>query len=54
MIPNHSNSIFPATKKAKFFFHPNKLPKDLTENQTQVMGILWDELCDIKNQTFAG
>jgi hypothetical protein len=37
--------IFPnrdsAAKKAKFFFHPDKLPKDLTENQTQLMKILW-------------
>jgi len=42
--------IFPnrdsAAKKAKFFFHPDKLPKDLTENQSRLMSILWDELCD--------
>jgi hypothetical protein len=42
--------IFPncdsAAKKAKFFFHPDKLPKDFTENQTQLMSILWDDLCD--------
>jgi hypothetical protein len=42
--------IFPyrdsAAKKAKFFFHPDKLPKDLTENQTKLMKVLWDELCD--------
>jgi len=31
--------IFPnrdsAAKKAKFFFHPDKLPKDFMKNQTQ-------------------
>jgi hypothetical protein len=37
----HAN---PASKKAKFFFHPDKLPKDLTENQTQLFKTLWNEL----------
>ncbi len=34
----------PASKKAKFFLHPDKLPKDLTENQTQLLKTIWNEL----------
>ena len=33
-----------ASKKAKHFLHPDKLPKDLTENQTQLFKTIWDEL----------
>ena len=37
----HTN---PASKKAKLFLHPDKLPKDLTENQTQLFKTIWNEL----------
>jgi hypothetical protein len=37
----HTN---PASKKAKFFLHPDKLPKDLTENQIQLLKTIWNEL----------
>jgi len=29
-------------RKAKFFLHPDKLPKDLTENQTILFKTMWD------------
>jgi len=35
-----------ATRKAKFFLHPDKLPKDLTENQTLLLKTIWDVLQD--------
>ena len=38
--------LITATKKAKFFFHPDKLPNDLTEKQIQLFKDLWDELCE--------
>lgn len=31
-----------AVRKAKFFLHPDKLPKDLTENQSTLFKTLWD------------
>ncbi len=37
----HTN---PASKKAKLFLHPDKLPKDLTENQTLLFKTIWDDL----------
>ena len=41
-----------ATKKAKLFFHPDKIPKDLTENQTHMFSNLWLELCDKESKFF--
>lgn len=38
------SNIDPATRKLKFFLHPDKLPKDLTKNQTQLFETLWNEL----------
>ena len=35
-----------AVRKAKFFLHPDKLPKDLTENQTLLFKTIWDVLAD--------
>ena len=35
-----------AVKKAKFFLHPDKLPKDLTDNQTLLFKTIWDVLQD--------
>jgi non-homologous end joining protein Ku len=35
-----------AVRKAKFFLHPDKLPKDLTENQTTLFKSLWDVIAD--------
>jgi len=31
-------------RKLKIFLHPDKLPKDLTQNQTQLFETLWNEL----------
>jgi len=31
-----------ALRKAKFFLHPDKLPKDLTENQSLLFKTIWD------------
>jgi len=31
-----------AVRKAKFFLHPDKLPKDLTDNQSTLFKTLWD------------
>jgi hypothetical protein len=33
-----------AMRKLKIFLHPDKLPKDLTQNQTQLFETLWNEL----------
>ena len=33
-----------AVRKAKFFLHPDKLPKDLTEKQTTLFKSIWDTL----------
>jgi len=33
-------------RKAKFFLHPDKLPKDLTENQAILFKTLWDVIRD--------
>ena len=35
-----------AVRKAKFFLHPDKLPKDLTDNQTLLFKTIWDVLQD--------
>jgi len=35
-----------AVRKAKFFLHPDKLPKDLTENQAILFKTLWDVIRD--------
>mmetsp|Transcript_11546 Transcript_11546/g.28447 ORF Transcript_11546/g.28447 Transcript_11546/m.28447 type:complete len:1057 (-) Transcript_11546:58-3228(-) len=32
--------------KAKFFLHPDKLPKDLTEDQALVFRVIWDAIQD--------
>jgi hypothetical protein len=45
LIPSSTMTYtHPASKKAKFFFHPDKLPKDLTDNQAQLFKTLWNEL----------
>mmetsp|Transcript_26946 Transcript_26946/g.42587 ORF Transcript_26946/g.42587 Transcript_26946/m.42587 type:complete len:113 (-) Transcript_26946:110-448(-) len=33
-------------RNAKFFLHPDKLPKDLTENQTLVFTTMWDVIAE--------
>ena len=40
-----------AVRKAKFFLHPDKLPKDLTENQTLLFKTIWDVLQDSEAAT---
>jgi len=35
-----------AVRKAKFFLHPDKLPKDLTENQTLLFKTIWNVIQD--------
>lgn len=35
---------FSAVRKAKFFLHPDKLPKDVTENQALVFRTIWDAI----------
>lgn len=35
-----------AVRKSKFFLHPDKLPKDLTDNQTLLFKTIWDVLQD--------
>jgi len=37
-----------AVRKAKFFLHPDKLPKDLTENQTLLFKSIWDVIQDLE------
>ncbi len=37
-------TFIPASKKVKLFLHPDKLPKDLTENQAQLFKTLWNDL----------
>ena len=37
-----------ATRKAKFFLHPYKLPHDLTVKQTQLFRTIWNELQEKK------
>ena len=41
-----------AARKAKFFLHPDKLPKDLNENQTILFKTIWDVLQDREAATF--
>jgi len=38
-------------RNAKFFLHPDKLPKDLTENQTLVFKTLWDVIAEQEEAT---
>jgi hypothetical protein len=33
-------------RKTKFFLHPDKLPKDLTNEQSFVCKMLWDIVAD--------
>ena len=35
-----------AVRKAKFFLHPDKLPKDLTNDQTLLFKTLWGVLLE--------
>jgi len=35
-----------AARKAKFFLHPDKLPKDLTENQTILFSTIWNVIAE--------
>jgi hypothetical protein len=35
-----------AVRKTKFFLHPDKLPKDLSTEQTFVCKMLWDIVAD--------
>ncbi|KAL7536806.1 hypothetical protein ACHAXR_007410, partial [Thalassiosira sp. AJA248-18] len=41
-----------AVRKAKFFLHPDKLPKDLTENQTLLFKTLWNVITEREAATF--
>ena len=36
--------ISKAVRKAKFFLHPDKLPKDLTENPTLLFKTIWNAI----------
>jgi len=38
--------LYRATRKAKFFLHPDKLPKDLTENQTILFSTIWNVIAE--------
>ncbi|KAL7545163.1 hypothetical protein ACHAWF_008518 [Thalassiosira exigua] len=40
-----------AVRKAKFFLHPDKLPKDLTENQTMLFSTIWNTIADKESAT---
>lgn len=40
------NKLAKAVKKLRFFLHPDKLPRDLTEEQTFVCKMLWDVTSD--------
>ena len=31
-----------AARKAKFFLHPDKIPKDLNEDQSLLLKTIWD------------
>ena len=39
-------SLITAVRKAKFFLHPDKLPKDLTDNQTLLFKTMWEVLTE--------
>jgi len=41
-----------ALRKAKFFLHPDKLPKDLTEDQTLLFKTIWNDITQQENVTF--
>jgi hypothetical protein len=45
-MPCSTFSYDSASKKVKLFLHPDKLPKDLTENQAQLFKTLWNDLHD--------
>ena len=40
-----------AVRKAKFFLHPDKLPKDCTENQALLFRTLWDVIAEREEAT---
>lgn len=40
------NKLAKAVKKLRFFLHPDKLPRDLNEEQTFVCKMLWDITSD--------
>ena len=42
-----------AARKAKFFLHPDKLPKDLTENQATLFRSIWDVIQESEAKTLA-
>lgn len=47
------NLLTRAARKAKFFLHPDKLPKDLTENQTTLFKSIWDVIQESEAKTLA-
>ena len=47
------NLLKRAARKAKFFLHPDKLPNDLTENQTILFKSIWDVIQDSEAKTLA-
>eukprot|EP00571_Detonula_confervacea_P017836 CAMPEP_0172299274 /NCGR_PEP_ID=MMETSP1058-20130122/1631_1 /TAXON_ID=83371 /ORGANISM="Detonula confervacea, Strain CCMP 353" /LENGTH=1098 /DNA_ID=CAMNT_0013008681 /DNA_START=29 /DNA_END=3325 /DNA_ORIENTATION=- len=40
-----------AMRKAKLFIHPDKLPKDLTENQSHLFRTIWDVIIESEDAT---
>ena len=40
-----------AVRKAKFFLHPDKIPKELTENQALLFKTVWDVLMESESVT---
>ena len=40
-----------ALRKTKFFLHPDKLPKDLTDNQTLLFKTIWDVIQEQEEKT---
>ena len=38
---NCTQHTISAVRKAKFFLHPDKIPKDLTESQTLLFKTIW-------------
>lgn len=40
-----------AVRKTKFFLHPDKLPKDLTDNQTLLLKTIWDVIQEQEEKT---
>jgi hypothetical protein len=47
------NLLKRAAKKAKLFLHPDKLPNDLTENQTLLFKSIWDVIHESEAKTLA-